>query len=146
MRYNKGMRKNLIALAVLVSVGFTGTALAVPKELKEDKKVYVCKYVGKPGVDERLKEGKNPIEVSVSSIKLTPPDTEVSVGDEFADAQGRSVVVADGASCAPATPDKDPVKDPEPVKEPEVVKKDVEVESTTTTPVTEEKVEVFAGK
>ncbi|WP_029138111.1 hypothetical protein [Nakamurella lactea] len=54
------------------------------------KKVFVCKYVGKPGVDERLKDGKNPISVSVNSIK--PYE---GVGSYFADAQGRSYVVAE---------------------------------------------------
>ncbi len=54
-------------------------------------KVWVCKYVGTPGVNETLKEGKNPIEVSWNSI---PNDNgEVNVGDRFADAQGNSIVV-----------------------------------------------------
>lgn len=56
------------------------------------KKVWVCKYVGTPGVDERLKEGKQPISVSVNAIP-NPPGPNVQIGDEFADAQGRSIVV-----------------------------------------------------
>jgi hypothetical protein len=55
----------------------------------EPKKVYVCKYVGTPGVDERLQTGQNPIEVSVNAI----PEDPVVVGSYFADAQGRSYVL-----------------------------------------------------
>lgn len=50
----------------------------------ETHKVFVCKYVGKPGVDERLKGGKNPISV----------DSSATVGTWFNDAQGRSYVLA----------------------------------------------------
>ncbi|WP_332663523.1 hypothetical protein [Aeromicrobium sp.] len=63
------------------------------------KKVWVCKYVGKPGVDEVLKGGKNPIEVNENALPGAPVD--VSVGDEFSDAQERSVVVA----LSPADPE-----------------------------------------
>lgn len=73
----------------------------------EDKKVLVCKYVGTPGVNERLQTGQNPIEVAVNSIDPKNPE-KVVPGYEFPDKHGRSVVVAiDG--CLPATPDKDPV-------------------------------------
>jgi LPXTG-site transpeptidase (sortase) family protein len=51
-------------------------------------KVYVCKYVGKPGVDERLQTGQNPIEVSINTI----PEP-VEIGSYFPDAQGRSYVL-----------------------------------------------------
>src|SRR5512135_1073434 len=51
-------------------------------------KVYVCKYVGIPGIDERLQTGQNPIEVSVNTI---PPP--VVIGSYFPDAQGRSYVL-----------------------------------------------------
>ncbi len=53
-------------------------------------KVFVCKYVGKPGVDERLQTGNNPIDVSVNSIK-----DYAGVGSSFSDAQGRSYVLAE---------------------------------------------------
>lgn len=56
----------------------------------QPKKVYVCKYVGKPGVDERLQTGQNPIDVSVNAI----PENPVTIGSYFADAQGRSFVLA----------------------------------------------------
>ena len=60
-----------------------------------DSKVWVCKYVGTPGDDERLKEGKNPIGVSGHSVDKDK-DGQVFVGDQFADAQGRSVIVQIG--------------------------------------------------
>ncbi len=62
------------------------------------KKVYICKYVGTPGVDERLQTGGNPIEVSVNALPGAP--TNPAVGDMFNDAQGRSVVIA----LSPANP------------------------------------------
>ena len=42
------------------------TTTAVPTS----RKVFVCKYVGKPGDDERLQTGQNPISVSVNAIPL----------------------------------------------------------------------------
>jgi hypothetical protein len=45
---------------------------------------WVCKYVGTPGVDERLKRGKQPILV----------DTSATVGSWFKDGQHRSFVLA----------------------------------------------------
>jgi|GEM_PF-1675811 len=53
------------------------------------KKVFVCKYVGTPGINERLQTGDNPISVSVNSIK----DFQ-GVRSYFNDAQGRSYVLA----------------------------------------------------
>jgi hypothetical protein len=53
-------------------------------------KVFVCKYVGTPGVDERLQTGNNPISVSVNAIK-----DYKGVGSYFVDAQGRSFVLAE---------------------------------------------------
>lgn len=53
-------------------------------------KWYVCKYVGKPGVNERLQTGQNPIFVDESAIDISP----VHIGATFADKQGRSIVVA----------------------------------------------------
>jgi hypothetical protein len=63
--------------------------------------VFVCKYVGTPGVDETLQTGQNPISVSISSISGFP-----GVGGFFADAQGRSLVLAfDTGQDAPSCPD-----------------------------------------
>ncbi len=53
-------------------------------------KVFVCKYVGTPGVDERLQTGDNPISVSITAI----PDYQ-GIGSWFADQQGRSYVLAE---------------------------------------------------
>ena len=59
------------------------------------KKDYVCKYVGTPGVDERLQTGNNPIWVA----------TDFPQGSFFNDAHGRSfVLIAD-------TPRLDPEPD-----------------------------------
>ncbi len=51
-------------------------------------KVLVCKYVGTPGVDERLQTGQNPISVSENAIK----DFH-GVNSYFNDKQGRSYVL-----------------------------------------------------
>lgn len=60
-------------------------ALAAPAP-----KVFVCKYVGTPGTDERLQTGQNPINVSSNAIK-----DYKGVGSYFNDAQGRSYVLAE---------------------------------------------------
>lgn len=78
------------------------------------KKVWVCKYVGKPGVDEVLKGGKNPIEVSVNALPGSPDNPQV--GDEFSDAQERSVVVA----LSPADPEPTVEDCPAPIQPEEV--------------------------
>ena len=53
-------------------------------------KVYVCKYVGTPGVDEILQTGQNPIEVDIAALE------DGFVGTfpfEFEDAQGNSIAI-----------------------------------------------------
>ncbi len=50
-------------------------------------KVWVCKYVGQPGDFETLKPGKNPISVDDSAAGF-------AVGDDFADGQFHSYVIA----------------------------------------------------
>jgi hypothetical protein len=84
------VRRGLLLIALFL------TACGAPPTigLRPDNgghKVFVCKYVGTPGVDERLQTGDNPISVDESAIPIGPP---VKVGDEFADAQGRSIVIA----------------------------------------------------
>ena len=54
------------------------------------KKVYVCKYVGTPGANERLQTGNNPISVSVNALKGFTGTFPWA----FADAQGRSIAIA----------------------------------------------------
>jgi hypothetical protein len=55
----------------------------------EPHKVFVCKYVGTPGDDERLQTGQNPISVDIASLDGPPV-----IGQFFTDKQGRSVVIA----------------------------------------------------
>jgi hypothetical protein len=52
-------------------------------------KVYVCKYVGTPGVNERLQTGDNPIDVDTHSLS-----NFTGLGSFFNDEQGRSVAIA----------------------------------------------------
>lgn len=75
--------KKLLIVPIL-AIGLVASALATPAP-----KVFVCKYVGTPGVDERLQTGQNPIDVSENAIK----DFQ-GVGSYFNDAQGRSYVLA----------------------------------------------------
>lgn len=79
----------LVGMAVMVT---TGSAQANHSE--GQTKWFVCKYVGTPGVDEELQTGDNPISVAAPAINHEDPSS-VQVGDEFADAQGRSVVIAE---------------------------------------------------
>ena len=97
------------ATSARVDVGEAGTASAFAGATNDGpKKVFVCKYVGTPGVDERLQTGGNPINVSINAI----PDG-ASVGTYFADDQGRSFVLAfdtgqpepPASSCPPPAPD-----------------------------------------
>jgi hypothetical protein len=82
------------AIAVLAIIATASLSSAAAE------KVWVCKYVGTPGVDERLKEGKNPIEVSVNAIGVPNPQP----GDLFVDAHGFSVVVEEGSDCSSTPP------------------------------------------
>lgn len=82
---------SVAAVAAIATVGpvvFSATAHAADA----NSKVWVCKYVRTPGGDEVLKGGKNPIEVSGHSVDKDK-DGQIYVGDQFADAQERSVVV-----------------------------------------------------
>lgn len=73
----------LVALAAVVPFLVTGTAFAGNLS---PSKAAVCKYVGKPGVNERLQTGNNPIVVDRKSW--------MQIGSYFQDAQGRSYVLA----------------------------------------------------
>lgn len=103
------MRKIVLASAVLASIPVIALATPAPK-------LYICKFVGQPGVDERLQTGQNPINVSSNSIK----DYQ-GVHSYFADAQGRSYVLAvdigqpePSVSECPVAKAPDPVPDPTP--------------------------------
>ncbi len=77
------MRKLAIITVGVLAIPVVTLAAPAPK-------VFVCKYVGTPGADERLQTGQNPISVSSNAIK----DYE-GVGSYFNDAQGRSYVLAE---------------------------------------------------
>jgi uncharacterized repeat protein (TIGR01451 family) len=93
------------ATSASVDVGNTGSSVVVSTSGAEKGKVFVCKYVGTPGVDERLQTGNNPISVSVNAAG--PP------GSWFNDAHGRSYVLAydtgqpepDVSACPQSAPD-----------------------------------------
>jgi hypothetical protein len=86
---------SISAAATIVAVGglvaFSAPAHAAPAS----SHVFVCKYVRTPGDDERLQTGNNPIRVSGNSADKDN-DGQVFVGDQFADAQSRSVIVQIG--------------------------------------------------
>ena len=77
--------------ALVMSSGVAMIATAHSANADPESKYFVCKYVGKPGVDEVLQTGQNPIDVSGNAIPVQP----VVVGAYFADAQGRSYVLAE---------------------------------------------------
>ena len=79
-----------VAGAALLVVSLMLVAATFASASEGEQKVFVCKYVGTPGTDERLQTGQNPIDVAVSAIIEDP----VVVGSYFADAQGRSYVLA----------------------------------------------------
>jgi hypothetical protein len=90
-----------------------GAAGAAPSaSTHSPHKSYVCKYVSKPGQAERLQTGRNPIWVDNHS--LLGYNGTVTVGQEFKDRQGRSVVIVANtpklhpepsvADCPPVTP------------------------------------------
>ena len=91
------MKLRLLGISALltgVSLFAAGTAGASKHD--DDHKVhksYVCKYVGTPGVDERLQTGQNPIWVDNSALTGKDDDDDVKVGDAFSDKHGRSVVI-----------------------------------------------------
>ncbi len=85
---------------VLLSSGFS-TLAAQAAGGEDNSKVFVCKYVGKPGVDERLQTGNNPISVSISSILNYP-----GLGQFFKDGQNRSFVLREDDT--PPGPEGDP--------------------------------------
>jgi hypothetical protein len=96
---------SISAAATLATVGLV--AFSSPAQAADaDSKVWVCKYVGTPGSDERLQTGNNPIFVSGHSVDKDN-DGQVFVGEQFADAQGRSVIVqieGEEPSCSETPP------------------------------------------
>jgi hypothetical protein len=88
-----------ICLALMLSVLSSGILQTAPAFATDNgrvdtpapAKVFVCKYVGTPGVDEVLQEANNPISVSVSSIQQNQWDG--TVPGWFSDAHDRSYVL-----------------------------------------------------
>ena len=103
--------RRLLSISAATTIAAVGlVVLSAPAHAADaNSKVWVCKYVGTPGEDEVLKEGKNPIKVSGNSVDKDK-DGQIFVGDQFADAQGRSVVVQIGGEdpgsdiCSPTPP------------------------------------------
>lgn len=125
------MHKRIIAagIAAAAALGLAaGPATAGGNKPNPDHKRWVCKYVGKPGVDERLKGGKNPISV----------DSNATVGSYFKDGQGRSYVLAvDNGGPAPdvsACPAPDVPTDEPTTPTPDPTTTTPEPDPTTTTP------------
>lgn len=77
-----------IVTMLLMLFGAVGPLVQSAGAQNEAAKVFVCKYVGIPGVDEQLQTGNNPISVSVNAI----PNYQ-GIGSYFADAHGRSFVL-----------------------------------------------------
>ena len=107
---------SISAAAIIAAAGLV--ALSAPAHAAPaSSMVWVCKYVGTPGDDERLQTGNNPIRVSGNSAD-EDKDGQVFVGDQFADAQGRSVIVQiegedPGAEiCSPTPPPDIPTTSP----------------------------------
>jgi hypothetical protein len=80
----------IIAMAAITGLIFL--ALAGPAAAGENNtKWFVCKYVDKPGVNESLQTGQNPISVSENAINQSP----VIPGTFFEDQHGRSYVLVE---------------------------------------------------
>lgn len=107
-----GLRRRAVSLATAVAFAATGAfALASASAATADEHnewVYVCKYVGTPGEDERLQTGQNPILVSVSAIDGPPV-----IGAPFQDGQNRSVVIGYGEPGGGQEGEPEPVCPPE---------------------------------
>ena len=153
--------RTILAIPILATLTLAGSTLVLPSgalaasdgsDASSTHKVFVCKYVGTPGVDERLKAGKNPISVDLHTIdeyRDFQGDIDTLVGGHFADAQGRSfVLVVDRGQAEPPvsdcpgyepgeTPTPSPVETPtaSPVETPVPTPTASPVETPTETPV-----------
>ena len=139
------MRKSIAITAAAALLGVAGFAGAQTAYAQDDDphKVWVCKYVGEPGEDERVKEGKNPIHVAAASV------SDARVGASFSDAQGRSVVVSldeaepDAGICEDFLnpPTDDPTEEPttDPTEEPTTDPTDDPTTDPTTDPTDDPK-------
>jgi len=71
------VKKFLLAVALMAAASMLAASVATATS--EVHKVFVCKYVGKPGVDERLQTGNNPISVD-SNAPPTSAATTIEPG------------------------------------------------------------------
>ena len=84
-----------VCLALLLSVASTNllsataSAYSLTNPNGDFKKVYVCKYVGTPGVNETLQSGNNPISVSTNALA-----NFTGLGSFFKDGQNNSIAIA----------------------------------------------------
>jgi hypothetical protein len=89
------LKKVLVLVAVVAAFGLAATAASAGAQgpgPNGEHKVVVCKYVGTPGVDERLQTGNNPIVVDYHSLPGFDPASN-GFPYAFADAQGQSIAV-----------------------------------------------------
>ena len=112
------MKKTLAVMAASsISLGAVMLVAAPVAQAKDnDKKIhksYVCKYVGTPGVDERLQTGRNPIWVDNHSL-TGKKGSLVKVGDTFSDKHGKSVVIV--ANTAKLSPEPSISECPAPIE------------------------------
>jgi hypothetical protein len=102
------MRKYLMAAALIATALAVGLAVVPAGATAEANNWYTCKYVGPPSSpNETLAGGQNPILTDENAILAQTGLATVTIGDEFADGQDQSVVIA-----GPVSP---PGIDPEPV-------------------------------
>lgn len=131
----------LLGVSLIVLVVLGGAAFAIGKD--KIHKSYVCKYVGTPGVNERLQTGRNPIWVDNHSLPGRPEETYV--GQEFTDAHGRSVVIVANTGkldpepsiedCPPPRgPTETPTPTPTPTETPTPTATPTQTQTSTSTP------------
>jgi hypothetical protein len=95
LKINSLVTAVVFVATTLIATSFSGGTVYAHQSNKNyqmNKKVFVCKYVGKPHVDERLQTGQNPISVSTHAIQHNGWNGQIP--GWFSDAQGRSYVIA----------------------------------------------------
>jgi len=84
------MKRIIITLLAVLALAMVGASPTVATQ-GDPHKVVVCKYVGTPGVDERLQTGNNPIVVDEASLEGDGFDGTFPF--EFEDAHGKSIAI-----------------------------------------------------